>query len=118
MVHSPIRKDPSYVVDDNEDDSDGGDESQDEEEMPCNEENYASNVEHDPEDRPMVVGSIYANMETFKLTNSQHAIKNQFEFNIAKSAPNRFRAYCSRRDKDNCPWWIFASTTKETALLW
>jgi len=81
--------------------------------MPCNEENYAPNVEHDPEDPPMVVGSTYANMYTFKLVISQHAIKNQFEFNTAKSAPNRFRAYCSRRDKDNCPWWIFASTTKD-----
>jgi len=44
VVHSPIQKEPSYVVDDNEDDSEGGDESQDEEEMPCNEENYAPNV--------------------------------------------------------------------------
>jgi hypothetical protein len=49
--------------------------------MPCNEENYSPNVEHDPEDPPMVVGSTYANMETFKLAISQHAIKNQFEFN-------------------------------------
>ena len=63
VVHSLIKKDPSYVVGDNEDDSEGGDESWDEEEMPCNEENYAPNVQHDP----MVVGSTYANMETFKL---------------------------------------------------
>jgi hypothetical protein len=75
VVHSPIKKDPSYVVDDNEDDSEGGDESQDEEEMPCNEESYALNVEHDPKDPPMVVGSTYANMYTFKLAISQHAIK-------------------------------------------
>ena len=44
MVRSPIQKDPSYAVDDNGDDSEGGDELQDEEEMPCNEENYAPNV--------------------------------------------------------------------------
>ena len=81
--------------------------------MPCNEENYAPSVEHDPEDPPMVVGSIYANMETFKLAISQHAIKHEFEFNIAKSAPNRFRAYYSRRDTGNCPRWIFTSTTKD-----
>ena len=43
--------------------------------MPCNEENYAPNVEHYPEDPPMVVGSTCANMETFKLAISQHAIK-------------------------------------------
>ena len=117
VVHSPIRKYTSYVVVDNEDDSEGGDESHDEEEMPCNEENYAPNVEHDPEDPPMVVGSTYANMYTFKLAISQHAIKNQFEFNTVKSAPNRFRAYCSRRDNDNCPWWIFASTIKDNCTI-
>jgi len=117
VVHSPIKKDPSYVVDDNEDDSEGGDESQDEEDIPCNEQNYAPNVEHDPKDPPMVVGSTYANMETFKLAISQHAIKNLFEFNSAKSAPNWFRAYYSRRDKDNCPWWIFASTTKDNCTV-
>jgi hypothetical protein len=60
--HSPIQKDPSYVADDNEDDIEGGDESQDEEDIPCNEQNYALNVEHDLEDPPMVVGSTYANM--------------------------------------------------------
>ena len=117
VVHSPIQKEPSYVVDDNEDDSEGGDESQDEEDIPCNEQNYAPNVGHDLEDPPMVVGSTYANMYTFKLVISQHAIKNQFEFNTAKSAPNRFMAYCSRRDKDNYPWWIFASTTKDNCTV-
>jgi hypothetical protein len=85
--------------------------------MPCNEENYSPNVEHDPEDPPMVVGSTYANMETFKLAISQHAIKNQFEFNTTKNVPNRFRAYCSRKGKDNCPWWIFASTTKDNCTV-
>jgi hypothetical protein len=112
VVHSPIQKDPSYVVDDNENDSEGGDESEDEKDIPCNEQNYAPNVLHDRDDPPMVVSSTYANMYTFKLALSQHAIKNQFEFDTAKSTPNRFRAYCSRRD-NNCPWWIFASTTKD-----
>ena len=61
-----LKKTRPNVVDDNEDGSECGDESQDEEEMPCNEENYAPNVEHDPKDPPMVVGSTYANMETLK----------------------------------------------------
>ena len=111
----PILSLKSSVVDDNEDDSEGGDESQNEEEMPCNEENYAPNVQHDP----MVVGSTYANMETFKLAISQHAIKNQFEFNTANSAPNRFRAYCSRRNKDNCPYGGYLLLPlRTTELLW
>ena len=77
--------------------------------MPCNEGNHAPNIEHDLEDPPMVVGSTYANMETFKLAISQHAIKLEFEFNVAKSAPIRFRAYCSR--------WIFASCTKDNCTV-
>jgi hypothetical protein len=56
-------KDPSYVVDDNEDE--GGDEShdeyvdedEDEEEEQCNEQSYAPSVEHDPNNPPMEVGS-------------------------------------------------------------
>jgi hypothetical protein len=65
----------------------------------------------------MVVGSTYASMPEFRVALSQHAIKHEFEFNIAKSAPKRFRAYCSRRDLDNCPWWIFASTTQDESTV-
>jgi hypothetical protein len=46
----------------------------------------------------MVVGSIYSSMSTFRLAMSRHEIKHQFEFNIAKSGPQRFRTYCSSRD--------------------
>jgi hypothetical protein len=66
---------PSNVVDDNE--NEGGDESQDEddEEEQCNDQSYAPSVEHDPNNPPMEVGSTYANMYTFKVALSQHAIK-------------------------------------------
>jgi hypothetical protein len=80
--------------------------------VPCNDGNNALNVECDTEDPPMVVGSTYSSMPIFRLAISQHAIKRQFKFNIAKGGPKRFRAYCSRRDLDKCPWWLYASTSK------
>jgi hypothetical protein len=52
----------------------------------------------------MTVGSMYPNMAEFKLVLSQHAIKNEFEYNIERSGPKRLRAYCSRKEEDNCPW--------------
>jgi hypothetical protein len=85
--------------------------------VPCNDRNNAPNIECDTEDPPMVVGSIYSSMPTFRLAMSQHAIKHQFEFNIAKSGPQRFRAYYSRRDIDNCPWWLYASTSKSSTTI-
>jgi len=48
-------------------------------------------------------------MAEFKLAISQHAIIHEFEYNTEKSAPDRFRAYCSRKDEDNCPWRLHAS---------
>lgn len=63
---------------------------------------HIPNVEYDKEDPPMSVGTSYPSMKELKLALSQHAVKHEFEYNTAKSAPHRFRAYCSRRDKDKC----------------
>jgi hypothetical protein len=49
-------------------------------------------VEYDKEDPPMTVGSMYPNMAEFKLALSQHAIKNEFEYNTERSGPKRLRA--------------------------
>ena len=48
---------------------------------------------------------------------SQHAIKHEFEYNTAKSAPHRFRAYCSRRDEDKCPWKIYALKADDSGTV-
>ena len=34
-----------------------------------------------------------------------------------KSAPHRFRAYCSRRDEDKCPWKIYASKVDDSGTV-
>ena len=70
-------------------------------------------MEYDKEDPPMTLGSMYPNMVEFKLALSQHAIKNEFEHNTERSGPKRLRAYCSRKEDDNCPWRIHASTTAD-----
>jgi hypothetical protein len=74
-------------------------------------------MEYDKEDPPMVVGSTYPNMAEFKIALSQHAIKKEFEFNMEKSAPYRFRPYCSRWKDDNCPWRLHASTIDELCTV-
>jgi hypothetical protein len=52
-------------------------------------------------------------MELFRLALSQHAVKRNFEYNTEKSTQRRLRAYCKRRDEDDCPWRIHASTTAD-----
>ncbi|OEL21067.1 hypothetical protein BAE44_0017915 [Dichanthelium oligosanthes] len=47
------------------------------------------------EDPPITIGTIYPNMEEFKLALSQYAIKYEFEYRTKKSAPSRFRGYCA-----------------------
>ena len=52
-------------------------------------------VVYDKDDPPMTVGSIYHNIDAFKLALSSHAIKHEFEYNTEKSEPGRFRAYAA-----------------------
>ena len=57
----------------------------------------------------MAVGSLFPDMNAFRLALATHAIRNEFEFNIEKSEPGRYRAYCSGR-AEGCRWRIHAST--------
>ena len=45
-----------------------------------------------------------------------HAIRNEFEFNIEKSDPGRYRAYCSAKI-DGCRWRILVSTTADKTTV-
>ena len=65
-------------------------------------------VVYDKDDPPMAVGTIYPSMSEFKLALASHAIKYEFEYNIEKSDPGRYRVYCSRRS-EGCRWRIHAS---------
>ena len=44
-------------------------------------------VAYDRDDPPMSVGSLYPNIVQFRLALSQHATKNEFEYNTEKSDP-------------------------------
>ena len=70
-----------------------------------------ANVAYDRNDPPMSVGSLYPNIAEFRLPLSQHAIKNEFEYNIEKSEPGKYRAYC-KGHVDGCKWRIHVSRTK------
>jgi hypothetical protein len=64
----------------------------------------------------MVVGSIYPNIATFKLSLATHAIINEYEYNNEKSESGRVRAYCSART-DGCKWRIHASTMGDNVTV-
>jgi hypothetical protein len=64
----------------------------------------------------MAAESIYPDINAFKLALATHAIRNEFEFNIQKSEPGRYRAYCSGR-ADGCRWRIHASTMGDNLIV-
>jgi hypothetical protein len=61
---------------------------------------YLVNMDYDRDNPPMEVGSTYPNMEEFRLALSQHAIENEFEYNMKKSEPGRHTSYCSRKREE------------------
>ena len=67
-------------------------------------------VAYNKDDPPIEVGSIYPNMFEFKLALATHAIKNEFDYNIEKSEPGKYRAYCTGY-VDGCKWRIHVSRT-------
>ena len=116
VLFSSNEKDKEYVPqDDSEDGSEEEPEIEEDEEV--HEVEHAPTVEYNKEDPPMTEGSKYPNMAEFKLALSQHAVKYEFEINIQKSAPHRFRGYCNRRDEDKCPWKIYASTSDDMCTV-
>ena len=121
VLCSNEEKDKDYVPEsggENEDESMSEAEvEEDEEDEELHEADHAPHLEYDKSDPPMIEGSKYPNMTAFKLALSQHAIKHEFEYNTEKSARSRFRAYCSRKDADNCPWKIYASTMEDECTV-
>ncbi|CAD6254194.1 unnamed protein product [Miscanthus lutarioriparius] len=131
VVYFAKDKDKHYVpVEDDEDEVESGSElgksgSESESEIEeaedlvgdDNEKGHVLDIEYDKEDPPMIEGTTYPNMATFKLALSHHAIKNEFEYRTVKSSPKRFTCICSRKNEDKCPWRIHASTTKDKQTI-
>ncbi|WVZ79720.1 LOW QUALITY PROTEIN: hypothetical protein U9M48_027268 [Paspalum notatum var. saurae] len=121
VVCSDKGKDKDYVrKDDSDDESKDGDDDGDEDELEEDEElvgheaTHIPNVDYDKEDPPMIAGSTYPNM---RLALCMHVIKSEFQFKTTKSGPHRFKAYCSRKHVDKCPWRIYASSTVDRSSV-
>jgi hypothetical protein len=69
-------------------------------------------VEYDKNDPPMGEGTVYANMDAFKIALASHAVKYEFNYDIEKSDTGRYRVSCTFKS-DGCPWRIHASTNKD-----
>ena len=63
-------------------------------------------IVYDKENPPMHVGAKYPNIEEFRLAIATYAIKKEFDFQVDKSEPTRFRAHC--RESKDCTWRIHA----------
>ncbi len=69
---------------------------------------------YDKNDPPMIVGSVYPNINEFRLAIAQHAIKKEFEYNIIRSEPGQFTASCAAK---GCKWRIHASVVADGVTM-
>ncbi|CAO2145364.1 unnamed protein product, partial [Urochloa humidicola] len=66
----------------------------------------------DKNDPPMAVGTLYSDMNAFKLALASHATKHEFQYDIEASDKSRYRVYCSGKTV-GCRWRIHASTLSD-----
>jgi hypothetical protein len=66
-------------------------------------------VDYDKNDPPMTEGTVYPNMDAFKIALASHAVKYEFNYDIEKSDPGRYRVSCSFKS-EGCRWRIHAAT--------
>jgi hypothetical protein len=69
-------------------------------------------AEYDKKDPPMTVGTVYRDMNAFKLALASHAIKREFLYDIEKSDTGRYRVYCCG-SIEGCKWRLHASVMKD-----
>ena len=74
-------------------------------------------VAYDRDDPPMSLGSLCPNIAEFRLALSQHAIKNEFQYNTEKSDPEITRAYCSRKKEEGCKQRLHSSTYRDGVTI-
>ncbi|CAN6235687.1 unnamed protein product [Urochloa humidicola] len=73
-------------------------------------------AEYAKNDPPMAVGTMYSDMNAFKLTLATHATKYEFQYNIEKSDKSRYRVYCSGKNL-GFRWRIHASTLSDKVTV-
>jgi hypothetical protein len=55
----------------------------------------AFNVDYNKKDPPMSIGTVYSDMDAFKIALPTHVVKHEFNYDIEKSDTGRYRVSCS-----------------------
>jgi hypothetical protein len=73
---------------------------------------HMPDIYYDKKDPPMSVGTVYLDMDGFKIALATHAIKHEFNYDIEKSDPGRYRVNCSQKS-EGYRWRLHASTIRD-----
>ena len=73
-------------------------------------------ADYDKNDPPMAVGTMYSDMNAFKLALATHATKYEFQYKIEKNDKTRYRVYCSGHDV-GCRWRIHTTTLSDEVTV-
>ena len=86
--------DESFETDSDDESSD--DEVEDIDDMVKDREpEHMSNVDYDKKVPPMLVGTVYSDMDAFMIALATHVVKHEFNYDIEKSDTGRYRVNCS-----------------------
>jgi len=66
-------------------------------------------LNYDKKNPPMAVGTLYSDMDAFKIALATHCAIGEHQYVIDKSDPGRYRVHCKFREELDCPWRIHAS---------
>jgi hypothetical protein len=69
-------------------------------------------VDYDKNDPLKIEGTMYPNMDAFKIALASHAVKYEFNYDTEKSDPVRYRVRCSFKS-EGCRWRIHAATLSD-----
>jgi len=75
-------------------------------------------ISYDKNKPSMEVGTVYPNMEEFKLAVRHYIIKKKFDIKVEKSCKTIYRAFCKSGDEGcRCPWRINGRKIKGTPTM-
>ena len=73
---------------------------------------HMPDIDYDKKDPPMSVGTVYSNMDAFKIALATHAVKHEFSYDIEKSDTGRYRVNCSQQS-EGCRWRLHVATLRD-----
>jgi len=74
-------------------------------------------LNYDKKNPPMAVGTLYSDMDAFKIALATHCAIGEHQYVIDKSDPGRYRVHCKFREELDCPWRIHASALKDGVTI-